>query len=378
MYNLAEDTKRWANMLGLLTGKGTAAGAKMLRAEALKSDLAELAILQKEVTKSQQVLASIEKTSDWQMKAVNTARIKKKQDRISILEAQIANYEQETRLEGFSWRKAGGRYKAPTPAAAVAAKKKGRGRRAAKPVDRLDLGILPGDSKGGTLPDFKTLFPAEAAADALRQKEALDATTAALKKKAEAEKKAADAAQEHSDKMKAAADALNQMGIGALANFTGGLFAAADAAIMAGEGMGAAVGKMVKATLLGIATQAAVKGAFEMAEGFSMLARIVTAPLAPGHFLAAGKFFAVAALAGAGGLAMSAGGVGASASSSTGKTSATSSTSSTASSSPSFGQQVVDKRPQIWNVYIGDPKSGSAVLLARKEIEIQNARALAA
>jgi hypothetical protein len=57
---------------------------------------------------------------------------------------------------------------------------------------------------------------------------------------------------------------------------------------------------MLSDTLASIAQQATVKGAMELAEGLSALAGIVTAPLAPGHFAAAGAYFGVAALAGIG------------------------------------------------------------------------------
>lgn len=53
-------------------------------------------------------------------------------------------------------------------------------------------------------------------------------------------------------------------------------------------------------TLESVSKQAVVKGAFELAEGASALAGIVTAPLAPLHFGAAAAYFGVAALAGAG------------------------------------------------------------------------------
>jgi hypothetical protein len=66
------------------------------------------------------------------------------------------------------------------------------------------------------------------------------------------------------------------------------------------ETIGEALQGMLSDTLAAIAQQATVKGAMELAEGISALAGIVTAPLAPGHFAAAGAYFGVAALAGIG------------------------------------------------------------------------------
>lgn len=66
------------------------------------------------------------------------------------------------------------------------------------------------------------------------------------------------------------------------------------------ETIGDALQGMLSDTLASIAQQATVKGALELAEGISALAGIVTAPLAPGHFAAAGAYFGVAALAGVG------------------------------------------------------------------------------
>jgi len=70
------------------------------------------------------------------------------------------------------------------------------------------------------------------------------------------------------------------------------------------ETIGDALQGMISDTLASIAQQATVKGALELAEGISALAGIVTAPLAPGHFAAAGAYFGVAALAGVGAAAV--------------------------------------------------------------------------
>lgn len=70
------------------------------------------------------------------------------------------------------------------------------------------------------------------------------------------------------------------------------------------ETIGDALQGMLSDTLASIAQQATVKGALELAEGISASAGIVTAPLAPGHFAAAGAYFSVAALAGVGAAAV--------------------------------------------------------------------------
>ena len=64
------------------------------------------------------------------------------------------------------------------------------------------------------------------------------------------------------------------------------------------ETLGDALQGMLSDTLASIAQQATVKGAMELAEGLGALAGVVTAPLAPGHFAAAGAYFGVAARAG--------------------------------------------------------------------------------
>jgi len=66
------------------------------------------------------------------------------------------------------------------------------------------------------------------------------------------------------------------------------------------ESVGEALQGMLSDTLASLAQQAIVKGAMETAEGIAALAGVVTAPLAPGHFAAAGAYFGVAALAGIG------------------------------------------------------------------------------
>ena len=69
-------------------------------------------------------------------------------------------------------------------------------------------------------------------------------------------------------------------------------------AIVAGqEGIGKALQATVSDTLTAIGTEAIVKGALQMAEGAAALAGIVTAPKAPGHFIAGAAFMGVGVLA---------------------------------------------------------------------------------
>lgn len=93
---------------------------------------------------------------------------------------------------------------------------------------------------------------------------------------------------------------MKSAGLGALADFGAGVWAAADAAIQGGQGFGLAMIQMAKQALLGIAAQATAKALFAMGEGFLF-------PATAAKSFAAAKFYwAAAAAAGAGGLALSA------------------------------------------------------------------------
>jgi len=121
---------------------------------------------------------------------------------------------------------------------------------------------------------------------------------------------AAKAHQQYWGVVKGAAKDVGGMAVNSLANFAGGIWAAADAAIQGGEGLGAALSKMLKSTLLAIAQEATVRSVFELAMGFAAL--FTNPPAAGAHFTAAGIFGAAAVAAGSAGLAMSAAGVGSS------------------------------------------------------------------
>jgi hypothetical protein len=207
---------------------------------------------------------------------------------------------------------------------------------------------------------------AGAGADFSRVTQAVDAEAVSHDAAAAAAKKHADQLAQLAQIATTTDESIQGMVTGSLANLAGGLWAAADAAIQGGEAMGTAVAKMVKATLLGVAQEATVLALFQTAKGIAALATIVTAPLAAGHFAAAAKFGAVAAIAGVGGLAMGAAGVGGGG----GGARSTGSSTAAAPSSKVFAKEVVDKRPQFINVYIGDPNSRSAALLMQKELKV--------
>ena len=216
-----------------------------------------------------------------------------------------------------------------------------------------------------------------AAISALRHADALRAIAASMDpiergyRKTEAAAQAQAAAVIASNSALENASAMIQdQAVTSLTNLAGGLWAAADAAIQGGEGMGAAVLKMLKSTLLGVAQEATIRALMETAHGIAALAGVVTAPLAAGHFAAAGAYAAVGVATGAIGLGMSAAGVGSGSSKSS---AAASGAGFGTPSSQAFGKTVEDKRPHYINVYMGDPNSRSAALLARKELQVEMA-----
>lgn len=107
----------------------------------------------------------------------------------------------------------------------------------------------------------------------------------------------------------------NAKGMASMGEYAGGLAAKglntfADAiwtsleAIKSGEDVGAALSKMLSATLQTIGQEATVRALMETAAGFAALATPVTAPMAPGHFAAAGVYAGVAVAAGVGYMAL--------------------------------------------------------------------------
>lgn len=107
----------------------------------------------------------------------------------------------------------------------------------------------------------------------------------------------------------------NAKGLAGMGEYAGGLAAKglntfADAiwtsleAIKSGEDVGAALSKMLSATLQTIGQEATVQALMETAAGFAALATPVTAPMAAGHFAAAGMYAGVAIAAGVGYMAL--------------------------------------------------------------------------
>lgn len=107
----------------------------------------------------------------------------------------------------------------------------------------------------------------------------------------------------------------NAKGMASMGEYAGGLAAKglstfSDAiwtsleAIKSGEDVGAALNKMLTATLQSIGQEATVRALMETAAGIAALATPLTAPEAPGHFAAAGVYASVAVAAGVGYMAL--------------------------------------------------------------------------
>ncbi len=197
--------------------------------------------------------------------------------------------------------------------------------------------------------------------------QAVDAETVAFDAGAAAAKRHADAVAEAGRVSAEASATFQSMAVGSLANLTGGLWAAADAAIQGGQAMGAALAGMLKSVLLSVAQEATIKAIMQTAEGIAAQAMTfgVPNPKSVAHFSAAATYGVVAAAAGGAGLGLSAAGAGASGGGAKGGGGGGMATPST----KSFAKEVVDKRPQFINVYVGDPGSRSNALLMQKELK---------
>jgi len=155
---------------------------------------------------------------------------------------------------------------------------------------------------------------------------------------------------------------------GALASFTAGIWAAADAAITGADGFGMAMAKMLKATLLSIAQESTVQVLVHLAKaaanwwnGVGVVAELT----------AAGAWGVAAAAAGAAGLAVSSG-IGSAGGYDTAKRdSSRASTTGTNSYKPAFGTQKESTAPININVYIGDKGNPSTAMLLTKQISTQ-------
>jgi hypothetical protein len=165
------------------------------------------------------------------------------------------------------------------------------------------------------------------------------------------------------------------MAVGGLAQFTAGLWDAAEAAIAGGESIGVAMRKMLQAVLMGIAKQSTVQAIYQLAEGFAALATTlgVPNPKSIAHFSSAGKYAAAAVLAGGAGLGIAAASSGSATRSTSTVASARPSTSggtSRSSQSSVMPSKQEESRPINVTVLFGEPGNPTAAMLARKQIRV--------
>lgn len=151
------------------------------------------------------------------------------------------------------------------------------------------------------------------------------------------------------------------LAVGGLADFTGGIWAAADAAIMGSETFGMAMAKMLKQTLMSVAMQATVRGMFEMAEYVASWFTAVP------KLKAAGMFFATAAVAGGAALGVSAGIRSAGGYDRGASRVGRGADMRDRTSRPRFGRRADKQAPIYVNVYLGSDRNPSAVLLAKEQ-----------
>lgn len=189
----------------------------------------------------------------------------------------------------------------------------------------------------------------------------------------ELDQRHADSMAELSSRMKAqraANDLLRQSYIDlakdGLGSLTAGLVQAIDASVNSGESFGTAMLKILRTTLLGIAQQSAVLAVFHTAAALGAQG-FFNFPSAVNHWAAAATFGSVAAVAGAGGIALGRATRG-------GSTSRAGSNDATGRSdrtrTPSFGSASSrsDEPQEInVNVYLGNDKSPSAMLVAKQQ-----------
>jgi hypothetical protein len=182
------------------------------------------------------------------------------------------------------------------------------------------------------------------------------------------------------DSAQGAQDAFVQMseiGDQALVNFAGSLWSAASQAIETGESFSGIALKMLKSITLGLASDLTARGVAAIITGNALAINPFTAAAAPFFFAQGKMFLAGAALVGGMGLLATA------ATKSSGSTGAVASAGSSVGSNQQSsikmtGQQTkfsqekeIEKGPQYIQVYIGDPGSPTAFLIARKQIDEQ-------
>jgi len=117
-----------------------------------------------------------------------------------------------------------------------------------------------------------------------------------MRKQAKAARELAEQTQNLADIEKDRFETLSGIGASALSGLANGMWSAIDAAVSGQSSFGAAIAKMTRSLLMGIAKQATVKAIFELAQALSML--FINPPEAASHFLSAGMFAAAAVAAG--------------------------------------------------------------------------------
>lgn len=156
------------------------------------------------------------------------------------------------------------------------------------------------------------------------------------------------------------ADDIQNMGVSALTSFTSALWANFDAWIQGQDSLGMSIAKSLKSVMLSMAAEATVKGIMALADFFMYKD--------PSYLVAAAKYGVVAALAGGGGLALSAGISASGGYSSSSSSQSTAVGSMTSSKQQSFGKTVEDKAPLYVNIYLNDSRSGLAAEVAARKL----------
>lgn len=174
---------------------------------------------------------------------------------------------------------------------------------------------------------------------------------------------------------------MSEIGDQALASFTGSLWSAAAQAIESGESFSGIALKMLKPVLIGLASDLTARGIAAFITGKALAINPFTAAAAPFFFAQANMFLGGAAVVGGLGLAMSAasaisGGGSGGVKNTTVTRPATSAPVSQSSyqreQRPKFAdEKKVEEGPKYIQVYIGDPGSPTAYLLATKQMDGQ-------
>lgn len=174
---------------------------------------------------------------------------------------------------------------------------------------------------------------------------------------------------------------MSEIGDQALASFTGSLWSAAAQAIESGESFSGIALKMLKPVLIGLASDLTARGIAALITGKALAINPFTAAAAPFFFAQGNMFLGGAAVVGGLGLAMSAasaisGGGSGGVKNTTVTRPATSAPVSQRSyqreQRPKFAdEKKVEEGPKYIQVYIGDPGSPTAYLLATKQMDGQ-------